>query len=158
MFWDGAAGNAVTGRIYDKGYDNQNIDLKLLCSQILSSHSYSKSTFFRLGRVCDWTISYRFQPISTLSSTEPIKIKIPFSEKMKLNVLYTTGLTGTATFPFKAFVSSGGEEALARFSTPTEAESYGGEHLIISPPTTGWDPSLIFLYVKLRYEVSDILN
>jgi Pectate lyase superfamily protein len=157
IFPNTSGGVTVTTPIFDDNYHKQLIDLLPLCPQMVSKHSYSRAIFHRLGGFCDFHIAYRFK-VAVGEESQPLKIKLPFSDKIDIERVYTRGLTGDNTMPVKVVIGRGTpyqQEVFARFSTDAEATTFGGEHIIIPAPTGTWtsDSEGSYLYAQIRYSI-----
>lgn len=162
IFHDGSNGIGIQApyRLFDINYHRQNKLLTQLSSNITGLTSLSSSRAHRVGRKVDWSVYARFIAIFEGNSNqyvkEPLKVALPFSEKPE--TLYTNALTGNLTKPFMVFVgnSNGATEvAQARISTVAESTEYGGYHLVINSPATGWrtDANINFLAFDISWNV-----
>ena len=162
IFFDGSNGIGLQApyRIFDINYHRQNKSLTQLSSNITGLTSLSSSKAHRVGRKVDWSVYARFiakfDGNSNQLVKEPIKIKLPFTETPE--TLYTNALTTNLTKPFLIFVgnSNGANEvAQARISTVAEATEYGGYHLVVNQPETGWrtDANVNFLAFDISWNV-----
>ena len=162
IFFDGSNGIGLQApyRIFDINYHRQNKSLTQLSSNITGLTSLSSSKAHRVGRKVDWSVHARFiakfDGNSNQLVKEPIKIKLPFTETPE--TLYTNALTTNLTKPFLIFVgnSNGANEvAQARISTVAEATEYGGYHLVVNQPETGWrtDANVNFLAFDISWNV-----
>lgn len=137
----GSNGAGITSRLFDMDYHWQSVKLETLTSDIASAAFTSGSKIRRLGGMVTWQANYRFAKDSSVGENSPIKIKIPFSDKLKtLENLYTNEVSSLTTMSFPIFVGVSGnlEHGIARFSTKSETSAYGAQHLIINPPSNGW--------------------
>lgn len=162
IFFEGSNGIGLQApfRMFDIGYHRQNVNLSTLSENISSITSFSKSKACRLSRKVEWSTHIRFTAKFADKTDQfikdPIKIKLPFNDVPE--DLYTNGLTTTHTKPFLAFVgnSNGATEMVqARISTSDEAKEYGGYHLVINPPTSGWrtDANVNYLSFDISWNV-----
>ena len=162
IFYEGSNGIGIQApyRIFDINYHRQNKSLTQLSSNITGLTSLSSSKAHRVGRKVDWSVHARFiakfDGNSNQLVKEPIKIKLPFTETPE--TLYTNALTTNLTKPFLIFVgnSNGANEvAQARISTVAEATEYGGYHLVVNQPSTGWrtDANVNFLAFDISWNV-----
>ncbi|MDW4184655.1 BppU family phage baseplate upper protein [Staphylococcus saprophyticus] len=162
IFYEGSNGIGIQApyRLFDINYHRQNKSLTQLSSNITGLTSLSSSKAHRVGRKVDWSIYARFiakfDGNSNQMVKEPIKINLPFTETPE--TLYTNALTTNLTKPFMVFVgnSNGATEVTqARISTVDEATSYGGYHLIVNPPATGWrtDANVNYLAFDISWNV-----
>ena len=162
IFFDGSNGIGIQApyRLFDINYHRQNKSLTQLSSNITGLTSLSSSKAHRVGRKVDWSVHARFiakfDGNSNQLVKEPIKIKLPFTETPE--TLYTNALTTNLTKPFLIFVgnSNGANEvAQARISTVAEATEYGGYHLVVNQPETGWrtDANVNFLAFDISWNV-----
>ena len=162
IFFDGSNGIGLQApyRIFDINYHRQNKSLTQLSSNITALTSLSSSRAHRVGRKVDWSVYARFTAKFDGNSNqlvkEPIKINLPFTETPE--TLYTNALTTNLTKPFLIFVgnSNGANEvAQARISTVAEATEYGGYHLVVNQPATGWrtDANVNFLAFDISWNV-----
>ena len=162
IFFEGSNGIGVQApyRLFDINYHRQNKSLTQLSSNITGLTSLSSSKAHRVGRKVDWSVHARFiakfDGNSNQLVKEPIKIKLPFTETPE--TLYTNALTANLTKPFLIFVgnSNGANEvAQARISTVAEATEYGGYHLVVNQPETGWrtDANVNFLAFDISWNV-----
>ncbi len=162
IFYEGSNGIGIQApyRLFDINYHRQNKSLTQLSSNITGLTSLSSSKAHRVGRKVDWSVYARFiakfDGNSNQLVKEPIKINLPFTETPE--TLYTNALTTNLTKPFMIFVgnSNGATEvAQARISTVAEATEYGGYHLIVNSPATGWrtDANVNFLAFDISWNV-----
>ena len=162
IFYEGSNGIGIQApyRLFDINYHRQNKSLTQLSSNITGLTSLSSSKAHRVGRKVDWSVHARFiakfDGNSNQLVKEPIKIKLPFTETPE--TLYTNALTTNLTKPFLIFVgnSNGANEvAQARISTVAEATEYGGYHLVVNQPSTGWrtDANVNFLAFDISWNV-----
>ena len=162
IFYEGSNGIGIQApyRLFDINYHRQNKSLTQLSSNITGLTSLSSSKAHRVGRKVDWSVHARFiakfDGNSNQLVKEPIKIKLPFTETPE--TLYTNALTTNLTKPFLIFVgnSNGANEvAQARISTVAEATEYGGYHLVVNQPETGWrtDANVNFLAFDISWNV-----
>lgn len=162
IFYEGSNGIGIQApyRLFDINYHRQNKSLTQLSPNITGLTSLSSSKAHRVGRKVDWSVHARFiakfDGNSNQLVKEPIKIKLPFTETPE--TLYTNALTTNLTKPFLIFVgnSNGANEvAQARISTVAEATEYGGYHLVVNQPSTGWrtDSNVNFLAFDISWNV-----
>ena len=162
IFFDGSNGIGIQApyRIFDINYHRQNKSLTQLSSNITGLTSLSSSKAHRIGRKVDWSVYARFiakfEGNSNQLVKEPIKIKLPFTETPE--TLYTNALTTNLTKPFLVFVgnSNGASDiSQARISTADEATAYGGYHLVVNSPATGWrtDANVNYLSFDISWNV-----
>lgn len=162
IFFEGSNGIGLQApyRLFDIGYHRRNVNLSDLSGNITKMTSLSQSKANRLARKVEWSAYIRFVAYFEGNENqyvkEPIKIKLPFNDIPE--DLYTNGLTSTFTKPFVAFVgnSNGATEIVqARISTSDEAKEYGGYHLVINPPTSGWrtDANVNYLSFDISWNV-----
>ncbi|WP_436964284.1 BppU family phage baseplate upper protein [Staphylococcus xylosus] len=162
IFYEGSNGIGIQApyRLFDINYHRQNKSLTQLSSNITGLTSLSSSKAHRVGRKVDWSVYARFTAKFGGNSNqlvkEPIKINLPFTETPE--TLYTNALTTNLTKPFLIFVgnSNGANEvAQARISTVAEATEYGGYHLVVNQPVTGWrtDANVNFLAFDISWNV-----
>lgn len=141
LFFDGSNGMGIKSRLFDIDYHWQNMELETLTSDMASVATASGSKIRRLGGLVTWQANYRFERASSVDVNSPIKIKVPFEDKLKtLENLYTNEVSYITTMSFPIFVGVSGslEHGIARFSTRSETSDYGAQHLIINPPAEGW--------------------
>lgn len=153
IIFDGPGGTAYTRRVFDLGYHPQDVNIVSLSDQITEQTSASRSIFYRLGMVSEWHVKIRF---TVNIQNEPIKIKLPLDSFNSLNDFYTRPTTGDFTFSFPVSVGAGSPDMYnfkARFATEAEANAYGGNHIIIPAPSSGWHQSANanYLTFNIRY-------
>ena len=141
LFFNDSNGMGIKSRLFDIDYHWQSMKLETLTSDMASVAKSSGSKIRRLGGLVTWQANYRFAKASSVGKNSPIKIKLPFEDKLKtLENLYTNEVSSLTTMSFPIFVGVSGklEHGIARFSTKSETSAYGAQHLIINPPSNGW--------------------
>lgn len=162
IFYEGSNGIGIQApyRVFDINYHRQNKSLTQLSSNITGLTSLSSSKAHRVGRKVDWSVYARFiakfEGNSNQLVKHPIKIKLPFTETPE--TLYTNALTTNLTKPFLVFVgnSNGASDiSQARISTADEATAYGGYHLVVNSPASGWrtDANVNYLSFDISWNV-----
>lgn len=162
IFFEGSNGIGLQApfRMFDIGYHRRSVNLSDLSSNITKMTSLSQSKANRLARKVEWSAYIRFvanfDGNTNQMVEEPIKIKLPFQETPEK--LYTNALTTNLTKPFLVFVGNShgaSDVSQARISTEDEAKEYGGYHLVINPPTSGWrtDANVNYLSFDISWNV-----
>lgn len=134
-------GMGIKSRLFDIDYHWQQINLEDYSTDILNKASASRSKMRRLGGLITWQANYRFTKSTDSDKNSPIKIKIPFNDKLKaLDVLYSNEVSAGVTFTFPVYVGVSGNLELrkGRFSTKGETTALGASHIIIEAPANGW--------------------
>lgn len=134
-------GMGIKSRLFDIDYHWQQINLEDYSTDILNKATTSRSKMRRLGGLITWQANYRFTKSTDSDKNSPIKIKIPFNDKLKaLDVLYSNEVSAGVTFTFPVYVGVSGNLELrkGRFSTRSETTALGASHIIIESPTNGW--------------------
>lgn len=146
-------------RLFDSGYGRANNTVVEASAQFKTVTSNSMSSSSRLSKKVNWCTNISFAlntSVQTTTSSEVLKIKLPYQDKPE-NVYIRNNWT-TMTKPFDAYVSNNNsgnlERVIARFSTQAEADSYGGFHVVIPAPSYGWSTSVNnFVTFDLSYYV-----
>lgn len=142
QYFNDSNGMAIKSRLFDLDYHWQSVNLEEYSTNIQSKAKASRSKMRRLGGMITWQANYRFAKTASTDKTAPLKIKIPFNDKLKsLDVLYSNEVSTGVTFTFPVYVGISGklETKAARFSTNAETTALGAPHIIIEPPTNGWN-------------------
>lgn len=142
QYFNDSNGMAIKSRLFDLDYHWQSVNLEEYSTNIQSKARASRSKMRRLGGMITWQANYRFAKTASTDKTAPLKIKIPFNNKLKsLDVLYSNEVSTGVTFTFPVYVGISGklETKAARFSTNAETTALGAPHIIIEPPTNGWN-------------------
>ena len=142
QYFNDSNGMAIKSRLFDLDYHWQSVNLEEYSANIQSKARASRSKMRRLGGMITWQANYRFAKTASTDKTAPLKIKIPFNNKLKsLDVLYSNEVSTGVTFTFPVYVGISGklETKAARFSTNAETTALGAPHIIIEPPTNGWN-------------------
>lgn len=142
QYFNDSNGMAIKSRLFDLDYHWQSVNLEEYSTNIQSKAIASRSKMRRLGGMITWQANYRFAKTASTDKTAPLKIKIPFNNKLKsLDVLYSNEVSTGVTFTFPVYVGISGklETKAARFSTNAETTALGAPHIIIEPPTNGWN-------------------
>lgn len=142
QYFNDSNGMAIKSRLFDLDYHWQSVNLEEYSTNIQSKAKASRSKMRRLGGMITWQANYRFAKTASTDKTAPLKIKIPFNNKLKsLDVLYSNEVSTGVTFTFPVYVGISGklETKAARFSTNAETTALGAPHIIIEPPTNGWN-------------------
>lgn len=142
QYFNDSNGMAIKSRLFDLDYHWQSVNLEEYSTNIQSKARASRSKMRRLGGMITWQANYRFTKTASTDKTAPLKIKIPFNNKLKsLDVLYSNEVSTGVTFTFPVYVGISGklETKAARFSTNAETTALGAPHIIIEPPTNGWN-------------------
>ena len=142
QYFNDSNGMAIKSRLFDLDYHWQYVNLEEYSTNIQSKARASRSKMRRLGGMITWQANYRFAKTASTDKTAPLKIKIPFNNKLKsLDVLYSNEVSTGVTFTFPVYVGISGklETKAARFSTNAETTALGAPHIIIEPPTNGWN-------------------